>query len=277
MSSGTREQPGVTARVRRAVERFFAVQDPEQVEALLREFSAVDLPGGEWLFQQGDAADSLYLIARGRLQVWGRADSADEPRMFGELATGECVGEVGLLTGGTRTAGVRAIRDSVLLRLDRDAFHRLAASHGTRGLSVAAQIAERLRDRTSASPGVARGIENIAVLPVTESPRVRGFAARLAAELETHDSVLHVDAGAVGSRAGSSLAEWLHVLNEQHRFLVLEAQTNGSAWSSLCRRQADVLVFVADAAEPPTPGAWGGLEAGGCTARRILVLLHPTD
>jgi NTE family protein len=275
MSAGTRVQPAVASRVRRTAERFFDVRDRAQVDALLDEFVVIDLPGGDWLFQQGDLADSLYLIARGRLQVWSKADSADAPRLLGELASGESVGEVGLLTGGLRTAGVRAIRDTVLLRLDREAFHRLAASHGTLVLRLAAQIAERLRDRTSASNGVARGIENVAVLPVNDTERVHGFAARLAAELEAHDSARHVDAEAAGSRTGSALAEWLHGVDERHRFLVLEAQPHASEWSDLCRRQADVLIFVADAAEPPTAGPWGGL--GDRTTRRILVLLHPGD
>jgi predicted acylesterase/phospholipase RssA/CRP-like cAMP-binding protein len=277
MSAGIRSQPGVTTQLRRTVERFFDVQVRADVDPLLQQFVVVELPGGEWLFQEGEVADSLYLIVRGRLQVWGKAESAETPRLLGELASGECVGEVGLLTGGSRTAGVRAIRDSVLLRLDRDAFHRLAISHGALVVSLAAQIAERLRDRTAAERSVARGIENLAVLPVSDSSRVRGFGARLAEELETHDSVFHVDVEAAGQRAGSSLAEWLHMLNEHHRFLVLEAQPHASTWSDTCRRQADVLVLVADAAEPPSAGPWAGLEVGDCTARRILVLLHPRD
>jgi NTE family protein len=277
MSSGIRNQPDVTSRLRRTVERFFEVQGRPDVDPLLEQFVIVELPGGEWLFQQGEAADSLYLIARGRLQVWGRAESAETPRLLGEIGSGESVGEVGLLAGGLRTAGVRAIRDSVLLRLDRDAFRRLAATHGTLVVSLAAQIAERLRDRTSSGRGVARGIENLAVLPVSGSPRVHGFAARLAEELETHDSVLHIDMKAAGTRTGSSLAEWLHVLDEHHRFLVLEAEPRDSAWSDTCRRQADVLMFVADAEELPSAGPWTSLEVGRCSTRRILVLLHSGD
>jgi hypothetical protein len=38
MEAGSREQPGVTGRLRRTVERFFQVYDPEAVEALLAEF-----------------------------------------------------------------------------------------------------------------------------------------------------------------------------------------------------------------------------------------------
>src|SRR5262245_19911955 len=276
MEAGTREQPGATARLRRTVERFFQVYDAEAVGALLSEFRVLEVRGGEWLFRQGDPADSLYLIARGRLQVWGEAD-AGGARLFGEIGSGEAVGEVGLLTGGARTAGVRSIRDSVLLRLDRDSFHRLAATHGPLVLNLTAQVAERLRDRTAAVGDVARGLENLALLPVGEAPRVRRFAARLAAALEAHDSVLHVDRSAVGAREESALAEWLHEQEARYRFLVLEAQPRPSPWSELCRRHADVLIFVADAQQMPSAGPWAGLAGEAGAARRILVLLHPGD
>jgi predicted acylesterase/phospholipase RssA/CRP-like cAMP-binding protein len=277
MVEASRDQPGVTSRLRRTVERFFRVHGRDAVDALLEQFRIVYLPGGQWLFQQGDPADSLFLIARGRLQVWGAADGTEAPRLLGELGSGESVGEVGLLTGGTRSAGVRAIRDTVLLRLDRDAFHRLAASHGTLALSLAGQVAERLRDRTASGASVARGLENFAVLPVSASPRLQGFAARLAAALETFDSVFHVDAAAKGARKGSALGEWLYEVDERHQFMVLEAQPHPSAWSDVCRRQADVLLLLADAAEPPSAGPWGDLERGECAARRILVLIQPGD
>jgi NTE family protein len=184
---------------------------------------------------------------------------------------------VALLTGAARSAGVRAIRDSVLLRLDRESFQRLAAAHGTLVLNLAAQVAERLRDRTAGRGGVARGLENLALLPVVETRRVAAFPARLAAALEAHDSVLRIDASAVEGRDESSLAEWLHEQEARHRFLVLEAAPHSSPWSEMCRRQADVLLFVADAAEPPSAGPWARSEGEEAAARRLLVLLHPGD
>src|SRR5262245_48157805 len=137
------EHSAVAGRLRRTVERFFRVSDADAVDALLAEFRALEVRGGSWLFRQGDPADALFLIARGRLQVWGQGEAeVGAPRLLGELGSGESVGEVGLLAGGTRTAGVRAIRDSVLLRLDRESFHRLAATHGALVLSLTSQMAE---------------------------------------------------------------------------------------------------------------------------------------
>ena len=277
-SGAFRGPPGATDRLRRTVERFFHVTEAASVDALLAEFRSFEVPGGTWLFRRGDPADALFLIARGRLQVWGGSAEDGDARLLGELGGGQSVGEVGLLTGGARTAGVRAIRDSLLLRLDRAAFHRLAASHAALVLNLTAQVAERLRDRTAPDRGVARGVENVAVLPVDRGPRSRAFAASLAAALERHDSVLHLDAAWPGEREDSALAEVLHEQETRHRFVVLAAEAQRSAWSELCRRHADVLLFVADASEAPTAGPWSSLgEAAQASARRILVLLHPGD
>ncbi len=278
MSAGNPAEPNAADRLRRTVERFFRVSTTEDVDALLAEFRVLEVPGGGWLFRQGDPASALFLIARGRLQVWGEPEEAGAPRLLGELGSGESVGEVGLLTGGTRTAGVRAIRDSLLLRLDRTAFHRLAARHPALVLNLTAQVAERLRDRTSPGSGVARGLENLAVLPVGVGGREGRFAAELATALEAHDSVLHLDSGWAGDRAESPLAEALHEQEARHRFVVLEAEPRRSPWSELCRRHADVLLLVADASASPSAGPWATLEGkAGAAARRILVLLHPGE
>jgi predicted acylesterase/phospholipase RssA/CRP-like cAMP-binding protein len=278
MPSGSQADPDPTERLRRTVGRFFGPSGPAEVQALLAEFRPVELPGGAWLFRQGDPADALFLVARGRLQVWGEAEPDAAPRLLAELGGGESIGEVGLLTGGTRTAGVRAIRDSVLLRLDRDAFLRLAAGHPALVLSVTTQVAERLRDRTAAGSTVARGLENLAVMPLGRAPAVDLLAARLAAALEVHDSALHLDARWGGTRGESALAEGLYEEEARHRFVVLEAEPRRSAWSEFCRRHADVLIFVGDAAQTPSAGPWASREreepAG---VRRILVLVHPGD
>jgi predicted acylesterase/phospholipase RssA/CRP-like cAMP-binding protein len=271
-------EPDTTVRLRRTVAGFFRVSAAEDVDALLAEFRVLELPGSEWLFRLGDPADALFLIARGRLQVWGEPEEGGAQRLLGELGSGQSVGEVGLLTGGIRTASVRAIRDSLLLRLDRAAFHRLAARHPALVLNLTAQVAERLRDRTAPGGGVARGLENLAVLPIGRDTRVGRFAAELTMALETHDSVRHLDARWAGDREESVLAEALHEQEAAHRFVVLEAESRVSPWSELCQRHADVLLLVADASATPSAPPSASREGREATAaRRILVLLHPGE
>jgi predicted acylesterase/phospholipase RssA/CRP-like cAMP-binding protein len=265
-------------RLSEIAHQFFGVRDAAAFDALLGDLELVRVPGGSWLFRENDLGDSLFLIVRGRLQVWreGTADEArDGAHLLGELSAGDSVGEVALLAGGSRSASVRAIRDSLLLRMDRQRFERLALAHPALGLELTRQMAIRLRDRTGTRPTMTRGLENLAVLPIGEGRAVRGFAAALAKALERLGSVLHVDAKVAGDGNEASLAEWVHEQESRHRFLVLEAEPRRSRWSQLCRRQADVQLLVADAAEPVSAGPWAvsGPDDGGA-ARRILVLLH---
>jgi CRP-like cAMP-binding protein len=69
---------------------------------------------GEWLWHEGDAGDSLYVVLTGRLEV---VDESAEARVIRAVGRGDAVGEVALLTGLPRSAGVRAARDCELLRV----------------------------------------------------------------------------------------------------------------------------------------------------------------
>ena len=137
-------------QVLETIERYFGIRD-DDAEALLGELDSVDVVGGDWLFRQGEAADALYFLVRGRLQVWVEPEirgSESAPRLLGEITPGESVGEIGLLTGGVRTAGIRAIRDSELLRLDRQAFEHFAVRHPNLVMQLAGGVARRLTERT---------------------------------------------------------------------------------------------------------------------------------
>ena len=72
-----------------------------EADDIASQLKTIHLAGGQVLFKQGDPADSMYLLVRGRLQVW--LDS-EAPVYIGEVVPGESVGEVGLITGEARSA-----------------------------------------------------------------------------------------------------------------------------------------------------------------------------
>ena len=114
------------ASIRQVAESYFGI---ELAQELLSELELVEVAGGDWLFREGDDGSALYLAIRGRLQVLLEPNNEQEGRLLGEVLPGESVGEVGLLTGEKRSAAVRAIRDSLLIRLDRRTFDDLATRH----------------------------------------------------------------------------------------------------------------------------------------------------
>jgi predicted acylesterase/phospholipase RssA/CRP-like cAMP-binding protein len=250
--------------------------DAAALAELEAEASWVTLPSGELLFRRGDPGDAAYIVLSGRLRAVD--DSAGE-RVLNEVGAGETLGEMAVLTAEPRSASVYAVRDSLLARLPAAAFQRLVDRHPRLLQRVSALLIERLRRREAQPVRPHAVVRTLTVVPASASPLVPGFAARLAAALAAHGATLHLDARRVDLSAGE--ARLVQRLNEHelaHRFVLYEADPAPSAWSERAVRQADHVLFVADAAGSPRPGEleralaerWRGARA----PRRSLVLLH---
>jgi zinc transporter ZupT len=102
----------------------------EQIEQILPCIQDRPLKAGEILFRAGDAGDALYIVAHGKVEVL--TDVAPEANAPGStiamLGEGHAFGEMSLLSGGPRTATIRAIEDSNLLRIGKQDFERLIAA-----------------------------------------------------------------------------------------------------------------------------------------------------
>jgi CRP-like cAMP-binding protein/small-conductance mechanosensitive channel len=104
----------------RAVELFAALTDEERA-GLAEAVHPMLYVHGEVLFRQGDAADCLFVLVRGRIAVYDEREPG-ERRPLAALHAPAYVGEMGLLTGQPRAATVVADGDVECLRVDRAGF-----------------------------------------------------------------------------------------------------------------------------------------------------------
>jgi NTE family protein len=201
----------------------------------------VTVPAGSWLIEAGDPPGSAYVVRRGRLVV---DIGGQEVR---ELGPGEVIGELALLTGETRSAGVRARRDSTVLEIPRAAFEDVLASDAASSRVVLTQIAQRLRtaggtaaeDRTP-QPTV------IAVVAMHRGSGAGEVAHLLGSRLAQHHLV---------AAPGVVDPEGLERAERDHDRVVLVSEGGDApgdlAWRDFCLRQADAVVLVARADAPP--------------------------
>ena len=68
----------------------------------------IHYPPGAVIIREGDIADSLYLLAAGRVSVYLSIKSGARRQRLGSICPGLAFGELGLLDGGTRSANVIA-------------------------------------------------------------------------------------------------------------------------------------------------------------------------
>jgi CRP/FNR family cyclic AMP-dependent transcriptional regulator len=143
--------------------RLFQGVDSATIELLLRELKPEIAHPGECIMREGDAADSMFAIINGELEVLSHGGSTSADVRVALLGPGDWVGEMALLGAQQpRSATVRALAPSVLLRLptadvkriieDRDVaqFARIVLNIA-RELSRRLKVADRLIAQSSAA------------------------------------------------------------------------------------------------------------------------------
>ncbi|HTS93354.1 MAG TPA: cyclic nucleotide-binding domain-containing protein [Stellaceae bacterium] len=96
----------------------------EEIERILPCVNERHLEPDDVLFRAGDPGDALYIVARGKVRVLA-GDASHGERLLAELGEGQALGEMALLSGGIRTATVRAAEPTDLLRIDKADFSSL--------------------------------------------------------------------------------------------------------------------------------------------------------
>jgi NTE family protein len=282
MATGARDGES-TASFLRGVALFAELTDELRHELALAA-ERVDLPAGEWLFRQGDPTDGLYIVSAGRLEV---LHEDPEPQVIRVLSVGESLGELGLATDVARTASVRALRDSELIRVGNEQFAALLRENSAFAIALTRQLGHLLESTRPASPAVARHIAVFTVIALQPSFSAADVSAQLGDALSSLGRVTTLDGTEVGDGADGDhpLAQaYGAVLDRCERdndwvVLVASDASASDPWTRFCLRVADRVVVVADpsAGPPPSnvPDALAGCDLLSWSSHADASRLHP--
>lgn len=258
---------------------IFADLDASERAALAEEIETRSLKRGAVLVRQGDAADALYIVLSGRFAVMiaGRRDP------IAEIGPDQPVGEIAFLTGGTRTASVVAMRDSLVLRLGRAEFERLSAKCPSIWRTLTSTLSQRLAATTaSEAPAPDPRARTIAIIRAGEVCVPPRFIAALTSVFSATARTLVLDADKFAEILPKGVAldspqatQFLNELESTYDYLLFVADEDVSPWSQKAVRHADLVLGVGLHAANPTPSRLEKLVAEFVhpEARR-LVLLH---
>ncbi|MCP5466468.1 MAG: patatin-like phospholipase family protein [Sinobacteraceae bacterium] len=252
---------------------IFAGLDAATIASIAAICEWLSLPGGATLFEAGEPSDSMYVLLSGCLGSFAPPQAADRRRTLGRVSAGECVGEMGLVSGRPRMASVVALRDSELLRLSREAFDRVLRRHPEAMLRIAQLTVARLESSAGPKPrGRAPGPRSFTLVPQALDVDVAGFALELVDALRRLGRVELV----WSARGADHTSQWFHEIESRNDYVVYVAEPAPTTWTRLCLRQADTLLLLARAGSQAAP--WASLAAARdaqlATQRVELVLLH---
>ncbi len=121
---------------------LFSDLEPGAFEAILPLITLRAAAEGERVIEQGSEGTSLYVVARGQMQVTLQRASG-ELVPLATLRSGAFFGEMALLTHSPRAAGVSAESPALLLELGRDGLEALAEKNP----QIASVLAKYTRER----------------------------------------------------------------------------------------------------------------------------------
>jgi CRP-like cAMP-binding protein len=108
----------------------------------------VSVHPGDFVFRAGDAADALFIISTGHIELLPRGEKSGRLAL---LAPGDLCGEDGVFEGQVRAYDARAVNAATLLRVSADLFLDLVrARPELAGAMINATAARLLRARAAA-------------------------------------------------------------------------------------------------------------------------------
>jgi ATP-binding cassette subfamily B protein len=189
---------------------------------LIQSGHEVSFAAGQAVVTEGDDADCWWVVEDGRLTVFEGV--AETRRNLRYLRTGDIFGELALVLGGTRTAGIEATSDVTLFEFPREAFAALREDP-----TFNARIEERAAMYARAAARVPLDFPELQAGP---SP---GVDADTAAERPAHDTDESVADGVDLAEGVEPAPAW----SAPRRFPVVrqidEADCGAASVAMLCR------------------------------------------
>jgi len=134
---------------------IFRSLDPEALGALAAIMTRQQIPANEMVFWIGDPAGPLYVVDSGQVAITAPDEDGDHV-LLETVGPGGVFGEISFLDGGPRSATARAVTDTVLLVLPREAFHTFLLQRP----DVSIGILQIMGARQRASTATIRGLKN---------------------------------------------------------------------------------------------------------------------
>lgn len=257
----------------------------EMKDNTVREF----LAGGEVLFEENSEGNDLYILAAGKLRFEKRGADGSI-RDVGEFKRLDIIGELSLFTGEKRSATVKAIRDSELIRVPRDVALSILLKYPESLLQITKIIAERLANAKKESRGFVSLPRTYSILSALPKNVLDEIIHNLGLVFLRYGSFCVVDESVFLDRTSElqSLAEkdrepWIIRFFSQMEaeydfvFYLLEDKKEFTTWAERALRQSDSILFIKEAtADPNCIQLESLLDKKQIKDRnQILVLLQP--
>jgi CRP-like cAMP-binding protein len=124
-----------------------------ELEAVSGKATTREVIAGDWLFEEGAPATSIFFVRSGMLDIWKRGAEKGEDQRVTELGTHAVIGETAFLETSDRAAGARARENTHLFEISFQDLRSLIEKQPQLGTkfyrNLAIVLARRIRQTTN--------------------------------------------------------------------------------------------------------------------------------
>ena len=121
----------------------FTGLDAEVLTSVAEASRVLEVGPGEHLVETGEVADALYVVLSGHFAALAEPQDPTDAALA-RLGPGAVIGEIAVLTGGTRSATLRATGDAEVVAIDGERFVALLEQEPSLGAQLARTASDRL-------------------------------------------------------------------------------------------------------------------------------------
>jgi CRP/FNR family transcriptional regulator len=121
---------------------IFSILEESQIEELVSKIITRQYKKGQLIFFEGDIADKLFIINRGKVKIFKYTKEGKEQILY-ILSEGDFIGDLSLLKRGKFDFNCEAIDDTAICTLSKEAFDEIVIKNP----EITLKILEELHDR----------------------------------------------------------------------------------------------------------------------------------
>jgi predicted acylesterase/phospholipase RssA/CRP-like cAMP-binding protein len=260
-----------------SVNKIFSGISHDALLKLSQNMCAVSFSGGKYIMHEGEPASDMFILFQGRLGVYS---TKDKSALIAEIGVGAVVGELALLTDMPRVADVRAIRDSVLIKVDQATFRSWVSLHPESAFKMISDSIQRLLPKEGA---YVHPTSTLAIIPGEAGLDLRSFAQQLLESVQPYKrcKLLSDEDETVKqaiARGEAVSPAYLNECENKHDLLIYLAGSSVDAWGEQCIRQADKVLKVVSATMSNPSSMLQYLHSDkNILAEKYLVVLHSAE
>jgi len=233
---------------------FFKEMTVGEAAIILEKLELVSLHKGESLFSQGEDGRSLFILLSGKLSAYVAVEG-NKQHLVGEIFSGETVGEMSLLTNETRSATVKAIRRSNLLKLSLEQFNLLWKGNPHILLTIAKRTALRL-GQTLAKMSSRDKKRRVLLVPENENIPIAAFIDKINVKIRNNPKVNIVSLNSIQHtikdiKGFDHVTRFLDDQDQNTNTVIYVGDIANKEWMEICLELSDKVIIVADGDKPP--------------------------